>query len=191
MRKERKAYIQSCKISEVTTVALGGFKQKILIEAREEGLPVVLFLHGGPGFPPPFCIGARGLFPDITQKFTAVFWDQLGSGANNHKIDDSFAAAHFVAMTVDLIKYLKGRFSQPLYLFGISWGSLLAAYAAAEAPQLLAGGDDLVTAAREAREAVAAANNPLLTVTMLEGEGHIPTDRACRRIFAKLEQMNA
>ena len=34
MKKERKAYIESCKISELTEVTLGGFRQKILIEAH-------------------------------------------------------------------------------------------------------------------------------------------------------------
>ncbi len=319
MNKERKKYIESCEISELTEVVLCGYKQKILIEAHTKGLPVVLFLHGGPGFPVPFCVGARGLFPKITKQFTAVYWDQLGCGINNRKIDDSFTTKKFADMTVELVRYLKGRFpAQPLYLFGISWGSLLSAYTAVRVPELIAGvvsagqivlapmlsdeafgaiakssapqkvkekiaamrgkkpgmkeiallsktlrkytsaygindkssnvenpmkeifaskdyrlkdklacfsngyrkngsllrelskidltdvlasvtvpysvfaGDrDLVTPAREVQEAAKKAGNPLLTVTVLKGEGHIPTDRACKEIFAKLGQMNA
>ncbi|MDE5896192.1 MAG: hypothetical protein K2H43_00085, partial [Clostridia bacterium] len=64
MNRERKQYIRSCEISEVCSVPLGGVKQKILIEGQRRGTPVILFLHGGPGFPVPFCVGARGLFPE-------------------------------------------------------------------------------------------------------------------------------
>ena len=140
MRKEREKYIKSCAVSEIVCVELGGFRQKILIEAQREGLPVVVFLHGGPGFPPPFCVGARGLFPEITKSFTAVYWDQLGSGINRYKIGNRLTIERFVRMTKDLVAYLKSRFPQSkLYLFGISWGSVLSAYAAAELPERLAG----------------------------------------------------
>lgn len=170
MKKERKAYIESCKISELTEVTLGGFRQKILIEAHTEGLPVLLFLHGGPGFPAPFCAGARGLFPEITKKFTAVYWDQLGCGINNYKLNDGFNLARFAEMAAELVRYLKERFPEaPLYLFGISYGSALAAYVAEKVPQLIAGA---VTAgqivlppmlSREAFAAVAASSAPIKT----------------------------
>lgn len=140
MNKHRKRYSASCAISEIACVNLGGFEQRIALEGKRADAPVVLFLHGGPGFPPPFCVGARGLFPDITDRFIAVYWDQYGSGINHAKIDDSFTTAHFVAMTEDLLAYLKRRFpTQKLYLFAISWGSALAAYAARSAPDLLDG----------------------------------------------------
>ena len=140
MKKERREYIKNCEISEAVTVDLGGYPQKILLESAKAGAPVVLFLHGGPGFPVPFCVGARGCFPQITQEFTAVYWDQLGCGVNNRRIDDSFSIASFSAMTVELIRYLKERFKEEkLFLFGISWGSVLALDAAVAAPNLIDG----------------------------------------------------
>lgn len=140
MNKARKKYIESCEISEVTEVTLGGFQQKIAIEGAKKGTPVVLFLHGGPGFNIPFCVGARGCFPQITKNFTAVYWDQLGCGINNRKIDDSFSVSEFSAMTADLVRYLKERFQEEkLYLFGISWGSILALDTALALPELIDG----------------------------------------------------
>lgn len=140
MNKVRKEYRKSCEISEITSVTLGGFRQKIAIEGKRADAPVVLFLHGGPGFPPPFCVGARGLFREITDRFIAVYWDQYGSGINRAKVDDSFSIKSFVAMTEALIGYLKSRFpAQKLYLFSISWGSVLSAYAARSIPEHLAG----------------------------------------------------
>ncbi len=140
MNKERKKYIENCEISEIAEVTLGGFKQKIAIEGEKRGAPVVLFLHGGPGFNIPFCVGARGCFPQITKNFTAVYWDQLGCGINRRKIDDSFTIALFSAMTAELVRYIKNRFpDEKLFLFGISWGSILALEAALSVPELIDG----------------------------------------------------
>lgn len=140
MNKKRKEYIESCEISEVTTVTLGGFPQRIAIEGEKKGTPVVLFLHGGPGFNVPFCVGARGCFPQITQNFTAVYWDQLGCGINNRKLDDTFSVKTFSAMAEDLVRYLKGRFqAEKLFLFGISYGSVLALDTALALPDLVDG----------------------------------------------------
>lgn len=140
MKKERKEYIESCEISEVTEVMLGGFKQKIAIEGKKNNLPVVVCLHGGPGSPVPFSVGARGLFPEWTDRAVMVYWDQLGCGINNRKIDNSFTIESFVEMTCDLVEEIKNRFPKnKVYLFGISWGSVLALKAALKIPNLLDG----------------------------------------------------
>lgn len=119
-------------ISEVKEVNLGGYPQKILIDGQKKTNPAVICLHGGPGSPIPFSVGCRGLFPEITEKLTLVCWDQLGCGINNRPIDDSFKISDFVLMTEDLIREVRGLLpSVRLYLFGVSWGSVLAALAAA------------------------------------------------------------
>ena len=140
MNKARKKYIQSCEVSELITVELGGFKQKVLIEGKSKTAPVVIALHGGPGSPVPFSVGCRGLFPEWTDKAIMVYWDQLGCGANNYVIDDSFHISHFVDMTCDLVNYIKERFPQNrVYLFGVSWGSILSLEVCLRVPQLLNG----------------------------------------------------
>ncbi len=131
MNKARKKYIESCDVSEVTEVSLGGYKQKIAIEGKSGSLPVVICLHGGPGSPVPFSVGCRGLFPEWTDKAIMVYWDQLGCGCNNYRIDDSFKVENFVDMTCDLVSAMKERFPEnKLFLFGVSWGSILALNAA-------------------------------------------------------------
>ena len=140
MDKARRQYIQSCEVSELATVELGGYKQKILIEGKTKDLPVVICLHGGPGSPVPFSVGCRGLFPEWTQKAIMVFWDQLGCGINNRKIDDSFKTENFVDMTCELAEYIKSRFPEnKLFLFGVSWGSLLSLNTALRKPEKLDG----------------------------------------------------
>ncbi len=140
MNKKRKFTIENNEISEVTTVTLGGYPQKIMLDGKSKENPVVICLHGGPGTPIPFSVGCRGMFPDITDRVTLVCWDQLGCGINNHVIDDSFGIDSFVKMTVDLIKEIRGRFpGNRIYLFGMSWGSILSARAAAAVPELING----------------------------------------------------
>ena len=77
MNRKRKAIIAGNEISELKTYSLGGYPQKILIDGRKRANPIVIFLHGGPGSPIPFSVGCRGLFPEITDQVTMVYWDQL------------------------------------------------------------------------------------------------------------------
>lgn len=138
MNKKRKLLIAANEISELRTYVLDGFPQKILIEGEKKSNPIMLFLHGGPGSPLPFCAGARGMFPELTRRATMVYWDQLGCGINDYPIDDSFSIERFVTMTVDLVRQIKVEFQNcPVYLFGVSWGSILAAKAAQSAPELI------------------------------------------------------
>ena len=128
MNKKRKEIIAQNEISELVTFGLGGYEQKVLIEGKSKNLPVVITLHGGPGTPIPFSVGCRGLFPEFTDKFIMVYWDQLGCGKNNYKIDDNFKISSFVEMTSDLIDNLKKMFPEnKILIFSTSWGSVLSA----------------------------------------------------------------
>lgn len=127
----RKQRIEQNAISEICTLSLGGYEQKVLIEGKSEDLPVIVTLHGGPGSPIPFSVGCRGLFPEFTQKGIMVYWDQLGCGINDHNIDENFRIEHYVRMTLDLIHAMKERFpANKIYVLGMSWGSILALNAA-------------------------------------------------------------
>lgn len=140
MRKKRKTYIKNCEVSYVKTAVLGGYSQKYAVEGRKKSLPVVICLHGGPGSPIPFSVGCRGLFPEFTDKFIMVYWDQLGCGVNNFRIDDNFSVKSFVDMTVDLIKEIKKDFrDNKLFLFGMSWGSILTLYATEQMSDIIDG----------------------------------------------------
>ncbi len=136
----RKEIIAQNEISEIKEFNLGGYPQKVLIEGKSKNTPVVIFLHGGPGFPIPFSVGCRGLFPEITNKTTMVYWDQLGCGINNYPIDDSFTINHFVEMTIQLIKEVRKLFpNNKILLFGVSWGSILALKASLKCQDLING----------------------------------------------------
>lgn len=140
MNRKRKAAISSSEISVIKSFPLGGHEQKVLIEGASKDLPVVLTLHGGPGSPVPFCVGSRGLFPEITGQCILVSWDQYGCGVNNAVLDEGISISDFVQMTEDLIRFLREEFhGNKLFLFGMSWGSVLAARAAADIPDMIDG----------------------------------------------------
>lgn len=138
MNRQRKQIIENNQVSRIVTYELGGYVQKVLLDGKYETSPILIFLHGGPGSPIPFSEGCRGMFPKFTDQFIMVYWDQLGCGINNHVIDDGFTVEHFADMTVDLIKAVKRDFpNNPINLFAVSWGSVLAAKAAEKVPDLL------------------------------------------------------
>lgn len=138
MNKKRRAIIAANEVSELKTYTLGGYPQKVLIEGRNRSNPIVIFLHGGPGSPIPFNEGCRGLFPEITDQFIMVYWDQLGCGINNHVIDESFTIDCFVNMTIDLIRQIREEYpDNKINIFGMSWGSILAAKVATIVPELI------------------------------------------------------
>lgn len=128
MDKQRKNIIDKNEISQIYSFELGGYSQKVLIEGKSRENPVIITLHGGPGTPIPFSVGCRGMFPLFTDNFIMVYWDQLGCGINDHKIDDDFKIKTFVEMTCDLISEVKKIFpDNKIYLFSTSWGSVLSA----------------------------------------------------------------
>lgn len=138
MNQQRKRTIKGNELSKIVTYSLSGYPQRVLIDGKNKRNPLLLFLHGGPGAPFPFSVGCRGMFPALTEQFTMVYWDQLGSGINNHKIDDSFSIAHYISMTIDLLQCLRQDYPEcDLNLFAVSWGSVLAAEACKRAPRLI------------------------------------------------------
>ena len=140
MNKTRKSIIENNEISEIVTLELSGYPQKVLIEGKKKDLPIVIFLHGGPGTPIPFSVGCRGMFPEITEKYLMVYWDQLGCGINNCVIDERFTIDKFVAMTKDLVEEIKRRFpNQKIHIFATSWGSILSAKVLEKSKEMIDG----------------------------------------------------
>lgn len=143
MKQQRKAVIARNEVSEVKTYQLGGYQQKVLIEGLKRTNPMILALHGGPGMPIPFGVGCRGMFPELTDQFILVSWDQLGCGVNNCSLPEELTIDHFVEMVGELIQQLKRDYPQNMFiLFGTSWGSILAAKAATAYPNLI---DQVIT----------------------------------------------
>ncbi len=107
-------------------VTLGGMEQSILVRSRDKRNPVLLFLHGGPGYPQ--IAYARKYQSELEKHFTVVNWDQRGSGKSYRwgMTEDDLQVDRLVQDTHELTNYLRKKFNHPkIFLAGHSWGSLL------------------------------------------------------------------
>ena len=112
--------------------------QNIRVRAEKKGLPVILFLHGGPGV----CDRHNILrdHSDLAEDFTLVCWDQRGSGKSyTPDIKKSIPkVADYVDDVEFMLEYLTGKFGvRKVAMVGHSWGSIIGVLAAARRPDLL------------------------------------------------------
>ncbi len=123
------------KINLLEKITLGNVEQWVLIRGEDLSNPILLFLHGGPGFPQmPFThIDSKSL----EKNFIVVNWDQRGAGKSYNEAipKDTMSIDQFLSDTYELIQLLKARFSKDrLFLIGHSWGSILGMYTASRHP---------------------------------------------------------
>ena len=115
-------------VDEKGWITLGGIEQWVTIRGRNLDNPILLFLHGGPGFSMgPFLHTA---YPHWDDYFTVVNWDQRGSGRtfgrHGKKGSGQLTVGRLVVDGIELVEELNRRFpDRPIVLFGWSWGSLL------------------------------------------------------------------
>jgi pimeloyl-ACP methyl ester carboxylesterase len=125
-------------IAALERIELGGVPQTILVRGRDPAKPVLLFVHGGPGF------GQLPLAPlysgELERHFVVVHWDQRGAGASCAGTDfASVTRERIVADAIELSERLRARFGgRPIFLLGHSWGSVVGALAAQQRPELFA-----------------------------------------------------
>jgi pimeloyl-ACP methyl ester carboxylesterase len=124
-------------IAALERVTLGGFEQTILVRGQDRANPVLLFVHGGPGFAQ-LPIAAR-YSDQLERHFVVVHWDQRGAGASCAGTD--FAAVtreRIVADALELSEQLGQRFGGDgrVFLLGHSWGSVVGALAVQQRPEL-------------------------------------------------------
>ena len=123
-------------IQNIEKIRLGGVEQWIQIRGQDRSKPILLFLHGGPGFPQmPF----SQVNTDLEKDFVVVQWDQRGAGKSYSSSlpDESMHVEQFVSDTHDLAQLLTQRFNAPkCYLVAHSWGSLFGALTVTRYPEL-------------------------------------------------------
>lgn len=115
---------------------MGGSNQYVEITAASDQQPVLLFIHGGPGWPQTPQL--RYFNADLTSAFILATWDQRGCGksfmndstAENLSLDQITADAH------ELTQYLKTKYKKKkIFLAGFSWGSVVALTLAQKYPE--------------------------------------------------------
>jgi pimeloyl-ACP methyl ester carboxylesterase len=127
-------------IDEGLFVDINGMEQWITLRGRDARNPLILILHGGPGFPTSFM---APVFAAWEQDFTVVQWDQPGGGATHSKNlgrdPGPMTIARYLADGVAVAEYLRGRFpANKIVLLGNSWGTLLGVMMIQSRPELFA-----------------------------------------------------
>jgi pimeloyl-ACP methyl ester carboxylesterase len=128
----------STSIAALERVTLGGQEQTLLLRGHDRTNPVLLYLHGGPGFAQ--LPVARFYGEAVEAHFVFVHWDQRGAGASCPGTDFvALTQEQIVADTIELSEQLARRFGGPdgrIFLLGHSWGSVVGALAVQRRPDL-------------------------------------------------------
>lgn len=134
--ENRRRITPAAGIDVLEPVQLGGVQQWIRIRGQDRALPVLLFLHGGPGIPEmPFAY----VNAELEKHFVVVHWDQLGAGKSfNPAIPPgSMRIEQLVSDARELVNLLRQCFGQDqIFLAGHSTGSVVGVLLARSDPQL-------------------------------------------------------
>ena len=120
-------------------IEINGDRQNIRVRAAREGLPVFLFLHGGPGVCDRHLVLAN--HSGLAEKYTLVCWDQRGSGKSYSRssAEAPLRLNDFVDDAEFLLEYLAGKFGvRKIIVEGHSWGTAIGTLLAARRPDLVA-----------------------------------------------------
>lgn len=119
-------------------VEIGGITQWIGAKGEDDSKPLLLFLHGGPGFSSRAY--SRKFVKLLKDDFIVAQWDQRETGitAAWGPFGDSLTLEMFHQDTEEVVQYLLEKFSkEKLYLVGFSWGGFLGLHFANQHPELL------------------------------------------------------
>ncbi|MBE15832.1 MAG: hypothetical protein CL867_06250 [Cytophagaceae bacterium] len=119
-------------------VNIGGIQQWIGAKGDDASKPVLLFLHGGPGFSSKTY--TKKLVRALRRDFIVVQWDQRETSITKawNRSKDSLSLPLMYQDTEAVIRYVLQKFDKDkLYLLGYSWGGHLGFQAAAAHPELL------------------------------------------------------
>ncbi|MFK8110642.1 MAG: alpha/beta fold hydrolase [Rubripirellula sp.] len=133
--KENTANPRPVAMDELSEIEVNGTKQWILVRANDRTKPVVLFVHGGPGYP--LMWYSRGFDDAFLDDFVVVHWDQRRAG-KSYSTDvsvESCTLDQIVEDGLEVTAQLKRKLNvKEVILTGHSWGTMVAANMAERSP---------------------------------------------------------
>ena len=119
-------------------IPVNGVMQRIHVRTNNESLPVLLFLHGGPGV-----VNRHSIMTDhkdLLDTFTLATWDQRGTGGSYKGVTiDTLTIDQLVSDAEVVVEYLCEQFKkEKIFIIGGSWGSLLGTRLAYAHPEHIA-----------------------------------------------------
>jgi pimeloyl-ACP methyl ester carboxylesterase len=125
-------------IDEAGYVQIGGIPQWIQIRGQDRNNPVLLWVHGGPGYT---TIPSTYLYRDWERAFTVVMWDQRGDGKSFERsgtqVAETMSIQRMTQDGIEVTEYLRSHLhKEKIILLGHSWGSLLGVHMVRQRPDL-------------------------------------------------------
>jgi proline iminopeptidase len=128
-------------IERTQAVRIGGIDQWITVRGTDRRNPVLLMIHGGPGYVamPTSWYFQRG-WEDY---FTVVQWDQRGAGKTYAANDPALVAPtmnrrQMIQDAEEMVRWLRTEFGKKrIFVLGHSWGSMLGIELAHRRPEWL------------------------------------------------------
>ncbi|WP_020535552.1 alpha/beta fold hydrolase [Lewinella cohaerens] len=113
-------------VNEKLFLDLGGALQYVEIIGSSNKNPILLFIHGGPGWPQTPQL--RYYNSQIAEEYTLVIWEQRGAGNSYGKnpTPENLTLEQIIKDGHQLTTWLKAEYDQEkVFLAGYSWGSLV------------------------------------------------------------------
>jgi pimeloyl-ACP methyl ester carboxylesterase len=118
--------------------SIGGIRQFVYVKGKDRMLPLLLFLHGGPGSS--LMQKSERITSRLQEHFVVVQWDQRETGETlrMNASPERLTLQQFYNDTHELIDSLMTRLNKSkIFLAGYSWGSVLGFYMADKYPAKL------------------------------------------------------
>ena len=126
-------------VAEISYLRLGGFDQWVMIRGENIANPILILLHGGPGFPEMRLF--RTFNAALERQYTVVYWMQRGTSKSfDRRMPlSSLTIDQFMTDLDELVELLCARFGkEKVVLYGHSWGSVLGILYASRFPDKVA-----------------------------------------------------
>ncbi|HVY92090.1 MAG TPA: alpha/beta hydrolase [Bryobacteraceae bacterium] len=123
-------------IAEIRYYSIGGMQQWVMIRGESVANPVLVLVHGGPGFSEMRLF--RHFNAELEKSFTIVYWDQRGTAKSfdPHIPASSMTVEQFIADLNELVDIVRERLGKDkVAIYGHSWGSALAVLYVARFPE--------------------------------------------------------
>lgn len=118
-------------------IKINGIEQYLLHYSTNAELPVLLFLHGGPGMSE--STFAYAFQKELSGLFNIVHWDQRGAGktlTKDRKISNYPSVDELIDDLLEIVYYLKKKYNkEKVVILGHSWGSVLGTLFVMKYPQ--------------------------------------------------------
>jgi proline iminopeptidase len=128
-------------VERLEKVRIGGIDQWVSIRGADRRNPVLLYIHGGPGY---VSIPMSWWFTHgLEEYFTVVQWDQRATGktyllTDSVKIAPTLTRERMIADTEEMAAWARKEFSKDkIFVLGHSWGSFLGLQLARHHPEWL------------------------------------------------------